>query len=497
MLPLKLRLAALAVVLMLLTLTLISLVSYHYVALAFAAQLDSALEDRAGEVLDNIAQMGPRFFSDPALQIAESARPQTVPVYVQIVDHTGNLRYSSDSLGRTVLPIDKNLLHQALKGATLTSDTSAGPAPGFHVRYAPLLRPDKSSDSVLQVGTPLAATESALALMRLLLISTTLLSSALVGLGVWITSSRTLAAVDRVARTAHMIELSQSLSERIPEDAGATDDEMARLVHTFNNMLDQIAAAFATQRQFVADSSHELRSPLTVIRGNLALLRRTGDPVERQAIERLIEDEAARMSRLIDNLLFLAQLSEIERQGATLDRRPVELDSLLLMVYQQARSMTDRHTILLGEEDAITIEGDHDQLQQLLLNLVDNAIKYTPAGGTIVLSLEREGTHALLSVSDTGIGIPAADLPHIFSRFYRVDKARSRGIGGAGLGLSIVASIAASHGGLVQVESTPGAGSRFLVRLPCALAQPEPPASKSLARVRTIARVLSVGRGPH
>ena len=491
---LKLRLSLFATVLMLMTLALISFVSYHYVADAFARQLDAALEDRNAEVIDNYLRLGPvNGFDLPP------TRAQSVPVYVQIVDHLGNLVYSTGGLNRQWLPIDRTLIHQALKGETVTRDVGADSDSAMRVRYAPLRDPDKKTavQLAVEVGTPLASTDSALALMRLLLVSTTLFSSALIGLGVWFAASRTLAAVDRVTHTASTIELSQNLSERIPEDAATGDDEMGRLVRTFNNMLARISIAFDAQRQFVADSSHELRSPLTVIRGNLDLLRRTHDPEERHSIERLIEDEAARMSRLVDNLLFLAQLGEMEQAGAPLDRRPVELDSLLLTVYQQARSMSSRHTILLGDEDAITIDGDRDQLQQLLLNLVDNAIKYTPPGGTIILSLRAEGDDALLEVKDTGIGIPPEDLPHIFDRFYRVDKARSRRIGGAGLGLSIVKGIATSHGGDVEVASTPGEGTTFLVRLPRAAAQAPAPVTVAFASAKTAAGVVSSGRGPH
>ena len=489
---LKLRLSLFATVLMLLTLALISFVSYHYVADAFARQLDAALEDRSAEVIDNYLRLGPvaNSFDLPP------TRAQSVPVYVQIVNHLGEKVYPP---GPELLPIDRTLIHQALKGEMVTRDIGADPTTAMRVRYAPLRDPDNKTPVQLavEVGTPLASTQSALALMRLLLVSTTLFSSALIGFGVWFAASRTLAAVDRVTHTARTIELSQSLGARIPEDAATGDDEMGRLVRTFNNMLDRISVAFDAQRQFVADSSHELRSPLTVIRGNLDLLRRTHDAEERHTIERLIEDEAARMSRLVDNLLFLAQLGEMEQAGAPLDRRPVELDSLLLTVYQQARSMSSRHTILLGDEDAITIDGDRDQLQQLLLNLVDNAIKYTPPGGTIILSLRAEGEDALLEVKDTGIGIPPEDLPHIFDRFYRVDKARSRRIGGAGLGLSIVKGIATSHGGDVEVVSAPGEGTTFRVRLPRAAAQPPAPVTVALANARTASSVVSSGRGPH
>ncbi len=463
---LKLRLTLLSSLLMFATLTLVGWVSYNFVANAFEQQLDAALEDRANEVLDTVAGMGQPFFTDPNLRIAESTHNQTVRVDVQILDSHGNLRYSSDPLGRPLLPIDLAQVQVALGGGVGIVDGANSAHTAMHIRYQPLPSSDPNLTDVLEVGTPLTATDNALTLMRVVLVVATLLTSALVGLGVWVAATRTLAAVARVTSTARSIELSNRISARIPEGAGAGDDEMDRLVRTFNNMLDRISASFETQRQFVADSSHELRSPLTVIRGNLEILRRTHDPAERVAIERLIEEEAARMSRMVDNLLFLAQIEDVESGKTERDRRPVELDSLLLTVYQQARSLTSRHTIQLGDEDAITITGDRDQLQQLLLNLVDNAIKYTPAGGTIVLSLRGEPEWAVLEVRDTGIGIPPEDLPHIFDRFFRVDRARSRRIGGAGLGLSIVQRITTGHQGIVSVESEVGQGTTFRVRLP-------------------------------
>jgi two-component system OmpR family sensor kinase len=471
---LKLRLTFLSVLLMVVTVALIGLASYHFVADALARQVDAALEDRADEVLDDISNMGTNFYTDHDFQLAASTRPQAVPVAVQILDHDGNIRYTSDLQGRPTMPIDPQVLRQALKGATVTIDAATTGDTDLRIRYSPLPNANQNPAEVLEVGTPLANTAATLNLMRLLLFASAVLTAVLVGVGVWVAATRTLAAVAQVTDTASTIELSRNLNERIPEDSAAGDAEMDRLVRTFNSMLDRISASFAAQRQFVADSSHELRSPLTVIRGNLDLLRRTQNPEERAAITRLIEDEAARMSRLVDNLLFLAQLEEAAEGHASLNRRPVELDSLLLTVYQQARSMTTRHTIQLGDEDAITIDGDRDQLQQLLLNLVDNAIKYTPSGGTITLSLRSDGDDALLEVRDTGIGISAEELPHIFDRFYRVDKARSRRIGGAGLGLSIVQGIAAAHGGAVAVESTASYGSTFEVRLPRTAPAPTP-----------------------
>jgi signal transduction histidine kinase len=252
-------------------------------------------------------------------------------------------------------------------------------------------------------------------------------------------------------------------------------------------MLARLDATFQAQKQFVADSSHELRSPLTVIKGNLELWRKARSEEDRQIAAAAIEQETARMTRLVENLLFLAQMEATPvRSAQPVLREPVELDSLLLTVYQQARAIGRGHQITLAHEDVVTVQGDRDQLQQLLLNLVDNAIKYTPTGGTISLGLYGAGDWARLEVSDTGIGIPTDDLPHIFDRFYRSDKARSRTMGGAGLGLAIVREVAEAHGGRVEVFSTPGEGTLFRVWLPrqagqAALPDPAPGEALGLA----------------
>jgi len=176
-----------------------------------------------------------------------------------------------------------------------------------------------------------------------------------------------------------------------------------------------------------------------------------------------MEAEAERMSRLVSDLLWLAQADA----GVQLQLKPVELDTLLLDVYRQALVMAGgRVQVQLGHEDQAIVAGDADRLRQALLNLVDNAVKYTPAGGRVTLSLHREPEWVRITVADTGIGIAPEDLPHIFERFYRVDKARSRALGGTGLGLSIVQWIAQAHGGQVTVESRPGVGSEFTLWLP-------------------------------
>jgi len=177
-----------------------------------------------------------------------------------------------------------------------------------------------------------------------------------------------------------------------------------------------------------------------------------------------IQAESDRMTRMVGDLLLLVQADA----GQTIRREHVELDTLLLEVYRQMRPIAEGIELSIGEEDQVSVMGDTDRLKQLLLNLVDNACKYTPKGGRVILGLRRAEGWAVLTVTDTGIGIPAQDLPHIFERFYRVDKARSRAAGGAGLGLSIVQWIVQAHGGKIGVQSEPNNGTTFTIHLPLA-----------------------------
>jgi signal transduction histidine kinase len=224
-------------------------------------------------------------------------------------------------------------------------------------------------------------------------------------------------------------------------------------------MLDRLEKLFRAQQRLIADISHELRSPLTTIRGNVDLLRRM-NCVDEPSLD-AIQAESERMTRLVGDLLLLAQADA----GQSLRRERVELDTILLQVFRQVRPLAEGIEMTIGEEDQATILGDPDRLKQLLLNLVDNAIKYTPKGGQVTLGLRRAQDRAALSVADTGVGIPAEDLPRIFERFYKADRARSGG--GTGLGLAIAKHIVQGHGGRIWAESVEGQGSTFYFSLTC------------------------------
>jgi len=287
------------------------------------------------------------------------------------------------------------------------------------------------------------------------ILASILVALTLAGLSGGVIVRSALAPVSRVTDTARAIENSPDLNRRV--GYRGPQDEIGRLATTFDRMLQRLDQAFKSQKHFVADASHELRSPLTVIRGNLDLLKRNLNPDDRAECLRAIESETARMTKIVTDLLLLAEVesSQSGPQGT------VALKDILLGEVMRTEPLIGRRKIVVARAEDISIKGDTHKLRQLVGNLVDNAIKYTPDGGTVTVSVFRDGEWARLQVADTGIGIAPEDLPHIFDRFYRVDKARSRASGGTGLGLAIVKAIAEQHGGKVTVSSEPGEGSTF------------------------------------
>ncbi len=282
---------------------------------------------------------------------------------------------------------------------------------------------------------------------------------------VWVTPSL-FKPLDDIAAVARQITRTDDLSRRVPDPG--RNDEFGDLARALNQTLEQIERLFQAQQRLLADVSHELRTPLTTIRGNLDLMRHMG--VADQESMDVIQDELERMTRLIGDLLLLARA---DSGGLPLERKPVELDNVLFDVYRQISRLENKVTVVVGEMDQACVVGDQDRLKQLLLILIDNAIKYTPESGRVTLSMMQVNGWAEVRVSDTGVGIPPEDIPYIFDRFYRVDKARTRAQGGAGLGLAIAKWIVQMHDGHIRVESKVGEGTTFVMRLPLYWAPPE------------------------
>jgi heavy metal sensor kinase len=274
---------------------------------------------------------------------------------------------------------------------------------------------------------------------------------------------RALTPVDRIAASAERIG-SHNLSERLP--VAKSGDELERLSITLNHMIQRLEEAFKHSRRFLADASHELRTPLTVLRGELESFVQEPKlaPEMRERVGSALE-ELERLVNIVEGLFAISRLDAGEAQAEL-----VKFD-----LGKLASSTTDQMS-LLGEDKNIKItcaaandvwvEGDRARMKQVVVNLLDNAIKYTPKGGAVGLNVRTRDGKAVLEVTDNGMGIPANSLPRVFERFYRVDEARSRELGGAGLGLSIVKSICAAHHGRVEATSTPGEGSVFRVELP-------------------------------
>jgi heavy metal sensor kinase len=303
--------------------------------------------------------------------------------------------------------------------------------------------------------------ESLDGLMRTLAIAVPLTLVVAGGGGVFL-ARRALKPVDQITSTAHEIEESD-LSRRIPFESR---DELGRLASTLNLMIERLEKAFKRQQQFTGDASHELRTPLSVIQAEstLALNKERSADEYRHSLE-VVSDESVHMSRVIDQLLTLARADSAKEQ---LSFEDIDLGALLAGIGKTAEVMSRDKGLEFRLElmDTATVRGDRAKLRELFLNLLDNAIRYSPDGGTISITLRRAKGMAVTAVTDTGIGIPEEEIPHIFDRFYRVDRARSRAQGGAGLGLAICSYIAEAHGGRIDATSEPGKGSTFSVWLP-------------------------------
>jgi len=274
---------------------------------------------------------------------------------------------------------------------------------------------------------------------------------------------RALKPVERMSQTAEQISV-QNLDARLPIEP--TGDALQRLSISFNHMLARLRESLQTSRRFVADASHELRTPLTVIKGELQemIARGEGSRELRERIGSVLE-EVARLEHLVSGLLVLSKLDAGDGQREWVE---VELGPLTASTLEQMRLLAEDRGIQLQARalSPVKVTGDPGRLKQVIVNLLDNAIRFTPRGGRVTVRTEESDGYGVIVVSDTGIGIPAAALPHLFDRFYRVDEARSREDGGAGLGLSIVRSICSAHNAQIEVESVVGGGSIFRVKFP-------------------------------
>src|SRR5689334_10668118 len=378
--------------------------------------------------------------------------------YVEVIDNTGYPIAWSRNLSGKVFAIPPLTLEQARarRSGVVTID-------GLRAAVVPLSADQNFGFAV--VAEPLSVIEDGLRQLRRDFFAGVPLVLLFASVGGYFLARKSLAPIASMNSQTQRIS-AESLSRRL--DVTNSRDELGRLATTINDLLARLESSFNEQQRFIADASHELRTPLAVLRGETEVAlakRRTAD--EYQQSLSLIQEEAERLSRIVEDLFILAR--QPINAPATLLRERVSLNEAVKDCARAAQVLATRKGVRLTTENnssSIDLNGDKELITRMILNLLDNAVKYTPAGGEISLALTRQNGNAEIVVRDTGIGIPDADRQRIFDRFYRVDKARSRALGGAGLGLSIVRWIVEVHGGEIHIDSTPGRGSTFTVDLP-------------------------------
>lgn len=424
---------------------------------------------RARQIADTLVAAASRT-GDGAMarEVEELYAPEANERFIRITRGDGHVIYASGrphdgSFDPATVPAP-SLTHPGLTrpGAFLRKESLSK---GSMLIAAQNYRGAGDSRYVVEVGVSTARTEETVRQVLLMLAIGLPIAVCVAVAGGFVLVRRALKPVDNLSQKAAAIT-QHSLSERLP--VVRTGDELERLSVSLNLMISRLEDAINSSKQFVADASHELRTPLAVLRGELENLAQDAQ-LKSQTRETLGSalEEVDRLAEIVEGLLALSRLDSGEAQAEWVR---FDLAALVATTADQMSLLAeDKHiTVSCNSSERVMIEGDQARLKQVVVNLLDNAIKYTPNGGRIKLEITQEEGNAVLDVADDGIGIPPEALPHVFKRFFRVDGSRSRDQGGAGLGLSIVKSICDAHGAHLEVSSTPGQGSRFRIRQPLA-----------------------------
>ncbi|HHV63359.1 MAG TPA: HAMP domain-containing protein [Firmicutes bacterium] len=455
--PIRIRLTIWYVLLVAITLAVFGGFLYFNLARGLYAEVDATLQLVAAQAARDVDNENGK----PSFQNAEehgdiAGRIQARGFTMRLVDAAGN---TLDGFGHySLLPslrISEGFMTVRISGKPWR--VYVLPLPATH---------GNGSGYLLQVAEPLARVEDILELVGALLFLGIPVVAVIATLGGMFLSGRALGPIDRLTRLVQSMS-AEDLSRRL--DMKLPNDEVGRLARTFNGMLERLESAFRRERQFTSDAAHELRTPLTVMKGNIDVaLARPRNTSEYIRVLEELETQVDRLAHLSENLLTLARCDTGKAPF-----RPEQLDIVILLegLVEQVKPLAESKGISVELQglDRPILMGDQDQLIRLFLNLLDNAIKYTPPGGEISVMVASDGASATIAVKDTGPGIEPEHIPHIFERFYRVDKARARSEGGSGLGLAIAKYIVQLHGGHIEVESEPGRGSTFAVRLPLAI----------------------------
>ena len=418
--------------------------------------LDDSIQSRASALLNVIQYEGDRPFlpGQPA-----SRDPAPGEHFARVFDASGEVAFDNTAaLGE--VPVAPDSVARALAGRSTTRRVHViGDDDAVRVKTLSIIR----DGVILGVGQVEDEVSETLASLLLILSIAYPVTLVVAGFGGIFLSGRALSPIVSITRAARQIS-AEDLGQRL--DLPLPDDEVGRLARTFDEMIARLDDAFRRQRQFTADASHELRTPLTVIKGQIDVsLQKEREAEAYRLILQAVNEEVDRLIRLAGSLLTLTR-ADAGRIPLTFEA--VNVAEVAGGVFEQVRPTADDKGVGLQFDPgpAIAIQADEDLLLQLMLNLLDNAIKYTPPGGKVNLGWGIDDGRVQLRVQDTGIGIADEHLPYLFDRFYRVDRARSRAEGGVGLGLAISLWIAEAHGGSIHVESAPDVGSTFTVSLP-------------------------------
>lgn len=401
---------------------------------------------------------------DHCRKLEEYVRGHNWGEFVQILDRRGAIICFSSNLNSFHLPLNKDALIKVTRGRRHFETVQRVDGESLRLLTYPVME-EGQLISLIQVGVGLSDVQRAIEHLRLILLTFSPLALLGLSVGGWFLAGRALSPMLRIAREAGEIN-ADNLDKRLPE--GRSRDEIGQMATSFNSMLSRLEESFQKIKQFSGDASHELRTPLTILKGETEVALRWAKTADeyRNVLESNIE-EIHRMERILEDLLLLAksEAGELPLQNARLS-----LSDLLQELYLQTNMLGETKNIPvelhLKVDGEVRIVGDELRLRQMLLNLIVNAIKYTPEGGRVDIGLGLDNGNAVVSIKDTGIGIHKKHLPHIYDRFYRVDAARNREDGGTGLGLAIVRWVVDAHDGIIEVASKADAGTVFTVSLP-------------------------------
>ncbi len=474
------KIAALFFVIFGAVLVLFSVVLYHLYARQQRIEFDNSITTLALSIEESIKENGV-----DEQEILKEVSENPLPVnfgnrqYAEIINQRRSVIVKSTRLGNASLPISRDAIEKVLNGEKVweTSDVAVIDSLwnewGIRLLAYPAAEPEGQRFAVV-IGVPLATLEESLLGLRLIfytVIPLTLLLAAAAG---WFLAKRAFDPIDRIVSVARNFTAEQ-LHQRLP--VSPVDDELSRLSKTLNEMIERLEKSFEQQKQFTADASHELRTPLTILKGEMEVtLQSQRAPDEYEQVLHSSVEEIQRLQKIVDGLLLISQVESVPMND---DAECFRIDELLTVVVQKVSRFAKSKNVSLilnlydyGDEaehdiGGIGVRGDAAKLTNVFMNLLDNAIKFSPDGGRVECRLDATTENATIAVSDNGPGIPANHLSNVFNRFYRASESRTQTeISGTGLGLSIAQSVVKWHHGTIDIQSAEGRGTIVNVHLP-------------------------------